>query len=29
MKAYLNVMAQDDFEKWMKQKASEGCELVI
>src|SRR6202158_260992 len=23
MKAYLNVMAQDDFEKWMKQKASE------
>jgi len=23
MKAYLNVMAEDDFEKWMKQKASE------
>jgi cytochrome c oxidase subunit 2 len=23
MKAYLNVMAQDDFEKWLKQKASE------
>jgi cytochrome c oxidase subunit II len=23
MKAYLSVMAQDDFEKWMKQKASE------
>jgi len=23
MKAYLNVMAQDDFEKWVKQKASE------
>jgi len=23
MKAYLSVMAQDDFEKWLKQKASE------
>jgi cytochrome c oxidase subunit 2 len=23
MKAYLNVMAEDDFEKWLKQKASE------
>jgi len=23
MKAYLNVMSQDDFEKWLKQKASE------
>lgn len=23
MKAYLNVMAQDDYEKWLKQKASE------
>jgi heme/copper-type cytochrome/quinol oxidase subunit 2 len=23
MKAYLSVLSQDDFDKWLKQKASE------